>query len=405
MRASTHRLMPVAVVLVLAAGSLFAQGTGLVAGRVTDERGISIEGVMVGLSGAGIMGTRWTITDQEGLYHFPGITGTHPVTVQAKADGRVPMSYRGYTVKRDGVVSIDFTLRQQGHHQILVLVEEGIPYHDMALQGALPFLPGDTSIVRVAGNTAQDARKLRTYLRPRPSAVLALGETAARLARRHIRDVPVVYAMVPAPREADLSTRNLCGVPLLGGFAAQLEHLRHAAPTANRIGTIYDPSRMRWVARELREAAREAGMTLVEGHAHGEGAPAVAEGLAQLAFENLDAFILLLDPKLMDASGFARIVEFVESRRILMAAPDPSLAVTENSFAFGPTFREMGILAGHLVRRVARGQAQPWQIGQVFPERSEDAVALSAAIRDPDEILPPVTTTAALRSGPGQTRN
>lgn len=388
MRASTHRVFQVLMVLALAVGSALAQGSGLITGRVTDERGQSIEGVAVTLAGDGIMGVRRTLTDEEGWYRFPGITGVQPFAVKAAAAGRTPVEYRGHTVKRDGVVSIDFTLRPEGSDLILVLVEDGVPYHDMALEGARPFLPGESIVLRVTGSGSQDARRLRARMHPRPTAVLALGESAARLARRHVRDVPVVHAMVPAPADADLTTRNLCGVPLLGGFEGQIEHLRHVLPAVARIGTLYNPSRLGTAAAELRQAAAAAGIELVEAHAHGDDAAALEEGLGQLDQEPLDAFILLLDPRLVDAAGFDRISRFTARRGILLAVPDPSLAVSDGSFAFGPTFREMGILAGHLVRRVARGQAQPWQIGTVYPERGENPVVSSTGAPQPGEVLP-----------------
>ncbi len=43
--------------------------------------------------------------------------------------------------------------------------------------------------------------------------------------------------MVPEPLEAGLTTANMCGVPLNGGFTAQVGHLIGVLPEARRIGT------------------------------------------------------------------------------------------------------------------------------------------------------------------------
>lgn len=361
----------------------------MVSGQVTDEEGLPIEQVLVTLTGPGIIGVHTAITDSEGRYWIPALPGNHEFTIRAEVAGRVPVEYVGHTARRDAVVPINFRLRAPGSHEVLVLIEAGVPYHWLALEGALSSMPGRTETLEVDDMGPATSRELQRRITEKPSAVLAIGEIAARLARRHVKDVPVVYAMVPAPLDADLTTRNMCGVPLNGGFDQQMERMRRLLPDASRIVTVFDPRRTGTCLADLKQAARGAGIDLVAAQVHGDRPEDLENALANLQDEEFDAFLLLLDPGVVDAEGFDRIAAFAASHEAVLAVPDPSLTGPENSFSFVPGFWEQGAYAGMLVRRILEGKVQPAQIGMAYPA-SEDLEKLSARrkSRSPHEVLP-----------------
>lgn len=394
MYALWHRALALAVVLVAATVPGFTQEVGVVSGRVTDESGVPMNDVEVTLSSPGIPGLMSTLTDQAGRYWFPAVPGNHPLTVHASAPGRNPMKYVGFTARRGSTVTVNFTLRRPGDHDILVLIEGGVPYHKLALEGALSTMPGEVTTFEVSNLKSSTARRLSRQLEARPNAVLAIGEKAARLARRHIKDVPIVYSMVPAPMDTGLAGENLCGVPLNGGFSEQIEHLRHVLPEARRVGTIYNPMRMARSLHELRDVAAAEGMELVAAHIHGDDENDVLAALDQLADEPLDAFLVLLDPEFLDVRSFGHLARFAQSRDLVLAVPDASLAVHEKSFAFAPGFRKMGVYAGTLVRRIVEEKAEPSDIGMIYPDSA--TLAWDHSWRSPEvsEVLPgdpPVT--------------
>jgi len=386
MRALVHRSLAVAVVLVTATLPLLAQGVGTVVGRVSDEQGVPLAQVEIAISGPGILGTMRGWTDGEGRYSVPGVPGQHPLTIRAEGPGRVAVTYVGHTARRNGVLRVNFILRRPGDHDILVLVEGGVPYHQAALDGARSTMPGRVSTMVVHDDSPTTARLLRIAMEGHPNAVLAIGETAARVARRYIKDVPIVHAMVPAPADAGLMSANMCGVPLNGGFVDQMEHLRHVVPEARRIGTIYTAGRMDACLQDLRRAAEAAGLEVAAMDVHPGEPDGLELAVKDLESEPLDAFIMLMDPELIDADGFERIATFAAAREVILAVPDASLALGERSFSFTPGFWEMGAFAGTLVRRIVEGGEQPEDIGLISPDR--DALAFSPAERqDPRELL------------------
>jgi ABC-type uncharacterized transport system substrate-binding protein len=299
------------------------------------------------------------------------------------------MMYVGFEARRDGAVNVDFTLRVRGDYEVLVLIESGVPYHRMALDGAVSTMPGRVATLAVEDTGPEMVRQLRERLDRRPSAVLAIGETAARLARRHIRDVPVVYAMVPAPMDSGLTTTNLCGVPLTGGFEAQIQHLRHVMPEARRIGTIYDPHRIGRPFREARQATNAAGMELIAAHVNGDNPDGIRDALVRLESKQIDAFLLLMDPRLMDADAFSQVADFALSHGIVLVVPDASLVVPGRAFSFVPGFWDLGAHAGSLIRRIVEGRVQPSQIGVSYPTReSHDQIATRLQTLTFRDVLP-----------------
>lgn len=368
MYALVHRALVLAVVLVAATGTVLPQGVGLVSGRVTDEEGVFLNGVIVTLTSPGFPGAMRTITDEQGRYWFRAVPGNHPLTLRAEAPGKIPVEYDGHKARRNGSVSINFKLRSPGQHDILVLIEDGVPYHNVALQGALSTMPGEFTTLVVDNRGPRTVRELKERLEERPSAVLAIGDTAARLARRHVREVPVVFSMVPAPLDSDLTTRNMCGVPLNGGFDTQMSHLTTVTQEIRRVGTVYDPHRMGRCLKDLKAEARAAGLELVAAQVHGTGEEAFARALEDLKGEDLDAFLVLLEPRMTDARNFHAITRFAEAEDIVLAVPDRSLVIPGKSFTFVPGFWDLGAYAGSLVRQIVEGNRQPPEIGITYPD-------------------------------------
>ena len=219
--------------------------------------------------------------------------------------------------------------------------------------------------------SSKTSRLLRKRLADKPSAVLAIGEIAAKLARRNIHDIPVVHTMVPAPRDADLTTINMCGVALNGAFDEQIEHLRHVMPDARRIATIYDPRRLERCYQDLSEASRAAGIELVSSHLYRKDATEIRAALENLGTEPIDAFLVLLDPTLIDAAAFAELTRFASSRDLILAVPDAALTSSGKTFSFIPGFWDQGAYAGTLVRWILEEKIPPSEIGLVDPGAKE----------------------------------
>ncbi|MFQ5700598.1 MAG: ABC transporter substrate binding protein [Acidobacteriota bacterium] len=409
MSRSIRLLLVLAAVWAVAApagGPLLAGGTGRLVGRVTDEGGRRISGVRIQVTGRGAVGIYEATSDVKGVYAIPGLPLGEPLEVRAETEGRSPVIYVGVYAREGSGNRRDFRLRPAAKRIYLVLLDARVPYHRMALEGIRATLRPDPQVVLLSGDPGADARLLRRIDSEHPNAIVAIGSRAARLSRRWIKDIPVVYTMVLDPVAEDLSTTNLCGITLNGGFDDQLARLALVKPDARRVATIYNPRTLAHAVGRLRRAARDHAMELVARPAR-EAAriPAVLETLDR---QEIDAFFLLLDPELMDIRSFEMIRRYTASRNLVFIVPDSSLVAVGGTFSFTPGFRELGAQAARMVARIILDGEQPALIGATFPETRRFAlnpvearrlgIPLSVALQRTESLDPhQVEDPAALR--------
>ena len=408
-RNDPRSLWPVLVaVLVAAVVPVFAAGAGQLVGTITDEMGKAIPEARLTVEGPGASAVQEVVTDDQGRFRAFVMETVRPVKVRVEAEGKVPVEYSEVRVPPDRVTHLDLRLRSRGESDVLVLTDGRVPYHRLALEGARSTLPGRVRVMDLRQASAWPGRDLLRALESKPSAVLAIGEEAANLARSNLRDVPVVHMMVPDPAPGDFATPNICGIALIGGFDSQLQRLHELEPDVKTIGTIHDPSRLTDAVVRLRLAAARAGMHLVTGQVHQpEDLP---HALDDLAKEGIDAFMVLMDPEVYTASNFAEIRQFVESHDLVFVVPDPSLARATKSFSFRPGFWESGAAAGRLVRQIVAGRLTPAEVGILRPAEGvmggeQEPLPAVRWRPDPGEELPLVgaATLAAVfgESSPG----
>ena len=365
--------------------------TGSVSGRVTDEQGRAVTGARIGITGNGAVGIHQTSTDAEGFYRFPAVPLREKLKIRAEAPGSAPVIYQG-VLARDGTgTRRDFLLRTTGSRSWLVVLNPRIPYHSDAKDAIVAELRPMPRVLNLSGDEGDDARLLREAAAALPSAVLAIGDDAARLARRWVKDVPVVYTMVVDPATADLATANLCGVRLNAGFDEQVGALLAARPGARTVGTIYDPRTLAGVLGDLRDAAARRGLSVVARPARSPGD--VPDALRSLGTEPLDAFLLLLDPLLIDASAFEAIRRFTSERSLIFVVPDRSLVAGGGTFSYAPGFAQMGSQAAQLAELIVRGALDPGLIGAIYPTTRYIALNPIEAKRlgiplSPESLLP-----------------
>ncbi|MBI3451161.1 MAG: carboxypeptidase regulatory-like domain-containing protein [Acidobacteria bacterium] len=358
--------------LLLALAPAAAINAGHVQGRIFDDSGHPIRGAVVTISGDRAVGVWDCETDESGFYRIAGLPATTELKLKVVAPERATVERSGYSVRADETVHLNFRLRPKGVYATLVITDPRVPYHKTALAGARETLPAGVRVFEATERTPDVVRRLNRALGARPDGVLAIGSLAAHLARETIFDIPVVYTMVLDPEKEDLKADNMCGVQSNGAFSEQLDVLERMAPKAKRIGTLFDPSRLDGVVRQLRTEAEDAGFSLEVRAVHERGD--VKERLRSLADSGIDAFILLLDPGLFTMDVFSEVRAFTQERGIIFIVPDGAMVRSGATFSYAPGFRELGAYAGRLLTNVLKREATVADIGVIFPRTRYFAV-------------------------------
>jgi ABC-type uncharacterized transport system substrate-binding protein len=356
-----------------------ASPNGKLAGRITDEHGRPLAGATLKLTGPGTAGLLKITSDTAGFYQFQGIPTRESLDLRAEAPGKSPLIFTGLRARESIAARLDIRLRPPDWKVILAVLDPGTPYHRVALSGAASTIAGEVRALEISGHARADGTALREALRDRPNAVLAIGSAAAMLARRETQDLPVIYTMALDPTGEGLETANLCGAPLNGAFGDQLAVLAALRESTLRVATIFDPRRLDADVRELEKAARARGMSLTALPAR--SVRQVRGCLRALSRDRHDAFLLLMDPALIDQATFEEIRRFAAQSGMILIVPDASLVGAGATFAYGPGYRELGAYAGRVINNILRGAATAAALGRIYPTTRYLAIDTSQARR------------------------
>src|SRR5436305_5722357 len=156
-------LLPLA--LFLAAPALFAQTTGSIFGRATDESGAVLPGVAVEATGPALQGARTTVTDGKGLYRL-NLLPPGQYTVTFTLEGFGPESKKSIAVGLDRDSTLDAVLRPRASEEITVIGEAPVIDTTSTSLGAnldartvqsLPTGRNYSSVVQVTPGVSSDA--------------------------------------------------------------------------------------------------------------------------------------------------------------------------------------------------------------------------------------------------------
>ncbi|MBL7049213.1 MAG: hypothetical protein ISR96_06855 [Nitrospira sp.] len=133
------------------------------------------------------------------------------------------------------------------------------PYND-ALEGFEKACDCSTKSYRLS--EVEDIGLDKIISREKPEVVAAIGVDALKKARE-IKDIPVIYFMVPNPSRLIAGSSNITGVSMNMSPAKQLVSIKLALPDLMSVGVVYDPERTGPFVAKAARAAEAQGIKLV----------------------------------------------------------------------------------------------------------------------------------------------
>src|SRR5205823_7112006 len=173
-----------AIVLALfIAPALFAQTTGSLSGKITDNNGAALPGVTVEVRSPSLQGSRLAITDSAGMYHFPVLPpGTYTVTFQM--DQWSAGAHKNVQVSLGKDTSVDVMMRPVASAEISVSADAPVLDTSSTTLGtnlntrAIETLPSGrnyASVVQVTPGVSSDANPAN----PDQSTISVYGSSGA----------------------------------------------------------------------------------------------------------------------------------------------------------------------------------------------------------------------------------
>lgn len=200
------------------------------------------------------------------------------------------------------------------------------PYND-ALEGFRSSFNDDiTEIVMTETEPAEVSRKLHNS---GATAIFAIGLDALNLARS-VRDVPVIYAMVPHAPAQNSDKKHISGISMHIPPDKYISSMLDVFYGAKRIGVIYDPKNSEAYIREAVQSAQARGVELVLKKA---ASTAELPSLVDSMKDRIDVFWMLPDATVITPETVKYLLLFSFQNKVPV-------------FTFSRKYIEVGCAAG-----------------------------------------------------------
>ena len=247
------------------------------------------------------------------------------------------------------------------------------------------------------GNNAIAAQIARKFIGDKPDVIVAIATPAAQAVVAATKTIPVVYAAVTDPVEAqlvpslDASGTNVTGVSDMLDLTRQVELIRQVVPEAKAVGMVYNPGEANSavVVRQLRELLPTFGMTLVE-----VSTPQTidVDAAARSLIGRADVIYTSTDNNVV--SAYEALVKVGNDADIPLVASDPDSVKRGAIAALGINYYDLGLQTGAMVIDVLKGKA-PGEMPSQMGATVELHVNLDAAAKQGVTLSPQLIKSAA----------
>jgi len=232
--------------------------------------------------------------------------------------------------------------------EILVIKSADIKPYNESLEGFRDSCDCSATEIARSDSWQQDLSKALAV--SRPDAVLAIGVDALKTAQS-VKDIPVIYLMVPYLPPFASSQKNISGVSMNISAEKYLDMMADVFPNAKRIGLIYDPENSGAIVKEALQIADEKHMEIIARKAYKPGeVPPIIDNMKN----RIDILWMLPDTTIVNSAVFNYMLLFSFQNEV------PVVTFTKKYVEMGALAGltvvpfDMGAQAGELVKKLLK---------------------------------------------------
>ena len=234
------------------------------------------------------------------------------------------------------------------------------PYEE-ALKGFQSVCNVETKTIVISEQEGTEITK--SIRRIKPDMILAVGVDALSKVKK-IKDIPIVYLMVPNPQSVISKEENITGVSMNIHPEKQLGLLQEVLYQVKRVGLLYDPSKTGFFVKKALYSSEKLGIKLIVKEVH---SPKDVPSMLDSMKDGIDAFWMLPDTTVVTPETVEYLLLFsLENKIPVLTFSDKYLdlgamiSVSIDAFDIGRQAGEMAkeILSGSDIKNLPRVHAQ-----------------------------------------------
>ena len=257
-----------------------------------------------------------------------------------------------------------------------VLKSHDIEPFNQAIAGFATACNGQITEYDIRGSKGQQRSIIERVVAARPKLILAIGAMAAQVAKEAVRDIPVVFFMVPNPHKYGLEGKNIAGISLDIPIQTQFTMYKSLVPRLKTIGVIYDPEKTGTLVNEAKAVAQQLGLQLL---ASAVGSQKDVPAALRSMLGQIDALWMVPDDTVVTSESFQfLLLTAFENNLPFLAVSDIFVQVGALA-SLSPDYTDMGRQGCQLAKEIESGQLRLTEVNIVPPAKVNLAINLNTA--------------------------
>ena len=243
----------------------------------------------------------------------------------------------------------------QAESSAVVLRSQDLPAYSLAINGFVNECKRNDIVIKsvedMAGRLDKGLKILKQYNKQedKPDLFLAVGVLAATLAKKVVKDVPIIFCMVVNYQRFNLKASNISGIASEVSEEKSLKIFKNVLQGLKNVGIIYDPLKTKNMVANIKETSLNLGLKLTSVTVKSKSD--VNDALGKI-IDKIDALWLIPDSTVISRRSFSNILKLTEKAGISILCSSATFVKSGALIGIYPDYFHAGVLAGKMANKI-----------------------------------------------------
>lgn len=222
--------------------------------------------------------------------------------------------------------------------------------------------------------------------------IITIGPSAAKAAKENLKNTPILFSMVNAPKSLGLDQGNICGVSMDISVSEYFQTLNDIKPGIRNVYSFYSTNDGEFSSGEGEYYDLKYKLLFHKKKINDK--KDFSKELKDIAGK-ADAFLIVNDP-LYGKNEFEELSKFSKENKIILMTSFPALVKVGATFGISPDYSKIGVLTGQMANRIFYGSSSCDKERVQLPDQSSFFINESYAKESGIDLPPSIIERAKM---------